>query len=155
MAPNGALFRRAWPDRCTNQEQHGYIPARIAVDAVAKKYDQSDAESERSKAWYENVYGAGAEARNTVVRALRVQRTNLAAALTKLTTAQTAYEAIKDDRAVSEADKTAKHAAWVTEYAAYALVEAASDQGYAAYRALAEEADAWAVGDATKTAYVE
>ncbi len=129
------------------------IPARIATDAAANPISGDSTEANEAEAWYENVYGSGRDARGEVLRGLRTLRATLDEKREALRIAEAAYKAVEDDDSVEADEKTRLLEAWQAAFAAWETARDAQQANYDRYRALAEEADAWAVGDAVSSAY--
>jgi hypothetical protein len=116
------------------------IPLKIAKAAEAAPLTGTSLEASEASSWYESVYGSGAKARNKTLTDLSkvpAQLEKAIAALAKLEKNPKAT-AKQKEAAQKKVDELTKK----------------SEDTDAAYHALPEEADAWAVGADVQTEYI-
>jgi hypothetical protein len=117
------------------------IPSKIAKAAVANPLAAgTGAEATEASAWYESVYGTGRKQREkTLTDMPKIQK--------KLDAARKALaKVLKNKKATEKQKETARKK--VED------LQKKWDDTYAAYRALPEEFDAWAVGDDATTEWI-
>ncbi len=128
------------------------IKASIAKEAVKQPLPKGDPRRACADAVYESVYGKGRDDRNKTLKALDPNRKALDAAIKKNAASKAAFEKLYSNPKATEAQKNAALAKWQADYLALQAARAKNDAGYAAYRALPEEADAWDAGEAANKA---
>jgi len=122
------------------------IPKRIGDLAAAAPLGAETADGRQAQTWYDSIYGANATTRNATLNDMAAKSLELRAALTTYQADQAAYEGLP-----AAATAEAKQAAYDKAMASYAIWQRLNgeyDVLYRAYRALPEEADAWATGGA-------
>lgn len=127
----------------------------VAEDAADKPLDEKGAEGMEGKAWYESVYGAKSAQRSAVLNALTTDGEALQRWAQKLTQAQQKLQALAADGTATAEERQAAQDAHDEADAEYLAAKVAFERTYAKYRALAEELDAWAAGDAVGAEYLE
>ncbi len=129
------------------------IPQFVADDAAADPLGGDSTAAKEGAAWFESIYGAQRDYRGTVLTNLGSDCETFNVKLAEL---QAAQQDLSDLEATGTATEEQLAAArnLVTEATlAYETAQAALDVTYQQYRALPEEADAWAVGGAVSSNY--
>lgn len=118
------------------------IPAKVADDAHKKPLkDATTAEGKEATAWYESVYGTKRAARQKLFKEIRPKYRKL------LDDAEAAYTKLLADKTATTEQKDAAAKKYKAAYDTY------QKEYYEKYRALAEEADSWAVEGKLTAAY--
>lgn len=116
------------------------IPKRITTDAVAKPLDKKTPEGREAKAIYRSVEGKKSKHRIKVLTKLAYWRG-------ERNSAEAAYDALAADPAAAPRDVRRALKLWKRNYKKWKY-------WHGFYMKLAEEADAWAVGDKTTAAFL-
>lgn len=109
------------------------IPKSVAENAVKAPLKRDDLRHACATSLYDSVYGANKAHREDVLREIRQAKVDV-------TAAQQDYERINADPKATAAQKQAASLRWQQSYASF-------QTAYGKYKALPEEADAWASGD--------
>jgi Domain of unknown function (DUF4157) len=134
----------------------------IAKQLASKaKIAAKEQKIQETKNWYDSVYGKDRAARNTTLVDLRTKFANVKVTSDALTLArQETDKAALDYTNADAASKPAllvvwqaKHQQWQNAKVAYDQAVVDSHLAHALYKALPEEADAWAVGGRIQDAY--
>jgi hypothetical protein len=122
------------------------IPKRIGDLAAASPLQGTSTEGLQAQTWYDSIYGANATARNATLNDMAAKSLELRAAHATYTADNQAYSALP--AATTPEAKQAAYAKAMASYAIWQRLNGEYDVLYRAYRALPEEADAWATGGA-------
>ena len=125
------------------------IPKRIGDLAAAAPLRTDTAEGREAQTWYDSIYGANGAARNTTLNNMAAKSLELQAALTTCNADKAAYEALPATATAGQ--KQTAYDKAMASYAVWQRLNTEYDVLYRAYRALPEEADAWATGGAAGT----
>jgi hypothetical protein len=137
-----------WYMMARHMAETGMTPAEISAktripeavcDAAAAEPKMSPQQSAEAQKYYDSVYGKDSTHRNQVLNDLKDNPG-------RVQNAKAEYEAAVNDPRTTPAERQAKLKAWQDAYAKY-------QADYQKYRALPEEADAWATGDAAEQAF--
>ncbi len=129
------------------------IPQAVADSAVQAKLSGEGQDVEEGKAWQASVYGADAAHRQQVYADLDAHSTALDEKAVAYDTARSKLDAVQADPHRTQESLEAATKAVGEAWAAYQEACKTLKASYEKYRALPEEADAWAVGERTKGAY--